>query len=256
VVYACDPEKPADVDFSVRVGGMDAEEDPNAAKSKDLLGIAEKLGASTDGNGTLKRGLRVLLRKFGFLEIDNDNSKVRLTMNSDVKDTRVISVDPDMVDIEWAGNSMKVDKDGMVFSFLNGQFMAFKKGKFMLKADNIGFAGPVSMWNVAEALEFKADDGFPDKDKPAFTRQLAPHEGIYFKQSVYFGDKGEPALLESFVDNRYAIDMQSLFNHAHTVSGSSTGPPLPPTMLAMYQAGTVDTVRALWLSLISVGDQA
>jgi hypothetical protein len=62
--------------------------------------------------------------------------------------------------------------------------------------------------------------------------------GIRFKKSVYFGSKGELAVLKSFVDEIYKSDLNALRTHVHGYSPPATVTLVSPN-LAVSLAGSV-----------------
>jgi hypothetical protein len=186
-----DSDKPTDRDFAVEAGGLRDADDLKFGRSKKTL------------NQTIKRGARIQLRKFGTLEVDNELNEVRLTVSKDGSNA--------------ASNlyQLRFNEDEAVISWGKDQFISLNSEGLFIKAKTIGFGGPWVMWDPAKVATFTHDKTPSPLDPLCEWYQGSMGAGIRFKKSVYFGSKGELAVLKSFVDEVYKSDVQALMTHVH-----------------------------------------
>jgi hypothetical protein len=236
VTLASDPDKPTNQDLFLEAGDIDK----NAAQ----------YGASTKTQkSTLVRGLRFLMENFSIAEVDNDKGEMRLTYIQT----------PEKADPQQQPFQIRMNDDEVVLSW-GSQFISLTSKGLMIKADRIGLAGPVDMWDPSKVQGFKQDTGFPTPLTPdpvtiEWYAQGQP-AGIRIAKSVYFGDEKEPAILKGFFENRYQKDMQAVFEHVHVspTSGGTTTPMAAqdPEFYPTVLLGTTDPLVIKMLSLITI----
>ncbi|GAF68839.1 unnamed protein product, partial [marine sediment metagenome] len=236
------------------------------------------LGDTPETTSKLVRGVRMILRKLGILEVDLWKNELRFSSQSGIPpaQARQLRINDDEIAIEWDQHIMAMDTNGFSVTDALGNFFSFKNGEFFLKASKIGFAGPLAMWDYTEATAFTRDKGYPDPDREALlwdSKAVSalgqPAPGLYFKQDVYFGTAGSPAVLQTLFDEHYKPAMTLLGEHTHTGSapGAPTGPPQnvkpyvdpndPTNVVASVLALNVKTldnplVTELWFSLMQI----
>ncbi len=231
-----DPAKPKEIDFFLEAGDVD----PKTAQ----------YGASLKTQGqALVRGLKFLMKNFSIAEADNDKGEVRLTYLQSAE-----KQDPEKKPFQ-----VRMNEDEVVLSW-GSQFISLTSAGLMIKANRIGLAGPIDMWDPSAVLGFKQEIGFPDPlvPDPVTIEWYAEGQpaGIRISKSVYFGGEEEPSILKGFVNDRYVKDMQAIFEHTHVspTSGGTTSPMAlnSPDFYPNVLLGTADPVAFMWLSLVAV----
>lgn len=263
--YAYDPDRVTDIDIAVDLGAIDKNKEPQPTYAvSDYINLATDIGRPTgetpEPSSSLTRGVRMLLRKLGLLEIDLWKNELRLSSLSGTPpaQARQFRMNDDEFAIEWNQHIFAMDANGFSVRDAVGNFMLFKAGEFFLKASKIGLCGPVSLWDyVTEGAQFLRTNGYPDPDRQALlwdsTGTSGP--GLYFKQDVYFGDEGQPAILKGLFDEHYSLVWDALATHFHSTSspGSPTGPMTAPALDTLNGLTLNSTVITdLWFSLMTV----
>lgn len=235
VTLASDPDKPEEQDVFLEVGDLDKN--------------AERYGASNKTRQQiLSRGLRFIMEKFSIAEVDNDRGEMRLTyiQSEEKKDPK--------------GNpfQIRINDDEVVLSW-GEQYLSLTDTGLMIKANRIGLAGPVDMWDPAQVAAFSHRDGFPSvmTPDPVTLKWYAEGQppGLLCTKSIYFGDSKEPALLKNFIDQYMKNVWAPLMSHTHPVAapGGTTGPMSGPA-LELFNTGTLDNpaFERLWYSLVTI----
>lgn len=267
VGLSSDPDKPKELDYFLKAGAHKPSEDP-------------RLGATI-----MKRGIRLKMKDFGYLEIDNDTEEVRLTINKPATDgpgifrqlfinptetqftfgenpiLHTFSITDELISGSMFNNTQNVEIKDDGYTFVSGgpeeNFISLTQEGCFIKANKIGFAGPIHIYDPLGA-SYQPEGGFPDQDSKAIewykTGEAAESPGLRFTKSVYFGNKGEPAVLKSFLTTVYAQGINNVLLHTHMVGQIPTTPTVPPFSNAfqLIKQQLVDPVVDTYLSLTRV----
>jgi len=225
-----DSTKPAsetDRDVTLFAGGL---------KEWDDFGYGQSALAS---GKKMTRGIQMKIRDFGMFESDHDVREMRVTYLKDQTQSPGLfqfRINSDEVVLSWGDQFMSLNKDGLFF-----------------KAKVIGFGGPWVMWDPAVVKTFTHDKS-PSDQTPIcewFQGTAKSGPGIKFSKSVYFGGNGvfqknayfgsseKAAVLETFLTDVYAKDLQKLMAHTHGFT-----PPTGPVLISPDLASLgVDIVK-------------
>jgi len=206
---ASDPDKDQ-VDFDLEAGALRDIDDP-------LLGKGRAKETTPYKN---IRGMRLRLGDFGFLEIDNDVAETRLSFmyGETSEELYQLRFGPKEATLSWGLE----------------QFISLTDDGLMIKAKKIGLAGSWVMWSPKDTAKFQHNQDLTPIEWSPVCRwddsQTVP--GLRFEKSVYFGDKGEPAITESYLDTVLTPLTTALDAHVHNiitpVPGSPTSIMVPP----------------------------
>lgn len=204
-----DPTKPADRDVAVEMGGLRDWDDTGTGASQTSMGQK------------ITRGLRMKVRNFGLFESDNELGEMRVTYLQDVREKQGVY-------------QFRINKDEVALSW-GDQFMLLNKDGFFIKAKLIGLGGPWAMWDPGVV------QGFTHRTSPSdltpiceWTTSGKSGPGIKFAKNVYFdgdgvflkhayfGPKGEPAVLKSFLTQVYMSEMVNVSTHVHGFTPPAT----------------------------------
>jgi hypothetical protein len=204
---ASDPNKNR-VDFDLEAGALRDIDDPLLGKGR----------ASDTKPYKIKRGARLRLGDFGILEVDNDEAEARLSF--------AFGTDPASL------YQMRFNQKEATLSWGLQQFISLTDDGLLIKAKAIGLAGPLVMWDPAKTATFMHNQDLTETDWAAVIRWDATqtNPGLRIDKSIYFGDKGEPAVTKPYLDQVFLnfVDLNDKHTHIASGFGAPTGTPIVP----------------------------
>jgi hypothetical protein len=197
------------IDFDFEAGALRDIDDP-------LLGQGR---ASDTKPYRMKRGLRTRFGDFGVFEIDNDKDELRIsfTYGADPKvDMYQMRFNPKEATLSWGLD----------------QFISLTDDGLLIKAKSIGLAGPLVMWDPHKTATFMHNQDITKTDWAAVIRwdNTKTEPGLRIDKSIYFGEKGDPAITKPYIDTVLKLALTTIDSHIHSTSspGAPTGPMNPP----------------------------
>lgn len=222
---ASDPEKDQ-IDFDLEAGALRDIDDPNLGKGR----------ASETKPYKIKRGMRIRIGDFGIFEIDNDVDELRLSFSYGETSEALYQLrfGPKEATLSWGLN----------------QFISLTDDGLLIKAKKIGLAGPWVMWDPTKVDTFKHNLDLAATEWSPVCRwdasQTVP--GLRFEKSVYFGDKGEPAITQSYLDSVLTPLTTALDAHVHNIITPIPGnpttimvPPVGKIIAPLIESPVADT---------------
>lgn len=220
---ASDPDSD-EVDFDLEAGSL-----------RDIDDAGYGVGRASETTPyKLKRGARLRLANFGMLEIDNDEAEVRLSFP--------FGEDPSSL------YQMRFNSKEATLSWGTEQFISLTDQGLLIKAKNIGLAGPLIMWDPTKVASFQHNKDLTEADLGAVIEWDATqtYPGLKVNKSIYFGDKGEPAVTKPYLEQVFANFVELNDKHTHVATGfnvptSQPAIPLKPIIDVFLKEPVVDT---------------
>ena len=226
---ASDPSK-NQVDFDLEAGALRDIDDPMLGKGRASKTVPYKI----------KRGARLALGQFGILEVDNEMDELRISF--------VYGADPTVELYQ-----MRFNPKEATLSWGLNQFISLTDDGLLIKAKSIGLAGPLVMWDPLKTATFMHNQDLTKTDWAAVIRwdNTKAEPGLRIDKSIYFGDKGDPAVTKGYLDNvvDLMLTMEDAHTHQVTMIGAPTGAPIIP-MKPVIQPFLTEPIVDTFLTIV------